>query len=471
MLPITNSYSVYPSVVRVGGSVKMTVVPAERGYIITDGKVYTIKVISVSSDDNYYRPQNHKTLEAVAERGVLCFDFEFEREGEHLIHLIFEEKVVQSFTVYALFDDLYELRPLKGDLHSHSIRSDGSRDPASQAGYYREHGYDFVALTDHNRFFPGGEIDEAYDGVNTGLVRIPGEEVHSPTSPVHIVAVGGKKSVAEIYTHDRENYEAQISEYMEKVPEDIPEAFKSRYAKVMWATDSIHKAGGLAIFPHPFWRPKSSNTYNVTAEYARILLSSGMFDAYELVGSMDQPDINRSIALWTDLRGEGVDVPVVGSSDAHTLERSKHFPIKRTVCFAKEKSADSIIDAVKEGMCVAVESTGYEYDIQHRCYGKHRLVSYAHFLLSEYFTPLERITAGVGVAMRAYAMCEGATKETVESMNAIADRFTERFFGRCEPPLPTDSMIAFEEKWRKIQLAGPKTKGSNVDGTPAKSLI
>lgn len=470
MLPTPVSYMIWPSVVLADTKTVMTVTAAERAYIIPDGKLFSVKVISVGSDENYYSPQNHKSFEVCANAGFLSFEYEFIGEGEHLIQLIYDEKVISSFTVYSLFSDLYSLRPLKGDLHSHSCRSDGTRDPAAQAGHYREEGYDFVALTDHNRYFSGGEIDETYAGVNTGLVRVLGEEVHSPDSVVHIVHVGGGASVADCYVHDRENYEADIKEYMGKVPTDIPEQYRSRYAKAMWATDKIHAQGGIAIFPHPFWRPGKSKTYNVTEEFARILLKSGMFDAYEIAGAMTQPDVNRSVALWSSVRAEGCGLSVVGSSDAHSLEKSNHFPWYFTVCFAKEKTNDSIIDAVKRGMCVAVESGGYEYDRQYRCYGDFRLVSYAQFLLSHYFPNLQRAAAGIGVAMRAYAM-EEIDGSVIDAYSTIAASFTERFFGRMSPRLPSDKLIKFEEKWRAVQMQGPKTRGSAVDGEPAKSLI
>ena len=470
MLPTPKSYAIWPSVFKADTISAVTVAPAERAYIIPDGKVYSVNIISINSDENYYAPENHKRFDVTGQNGALNFEFEFVGEGEHLIQLIFEEKVIESFKVYSLFEDLYALRPLKGDLHSHSCRSDGTRDPAMQAGHYREEGYDFVALTDHNRFYPGGEIDETYLGVETGLVRIPGEEVHSPGSVVHIVHVGGDASVAKRYVSDRENYEKEIAEYMTKVPSDIPEIYKSRYAKAMWATDAIHSVGGLAIFPHPFWRPGRAKSYNLTDSFARILLKSGMFDAYEAIGAMTQPDINLSIALWAETRAEGNNIPIVGSSDVHSLERSTHFPYYHTVCFAKEKSPDSIIAAIKSGMCVAVESNGYEYDIQYRCYGNFRLVAYAQFLLSNYFPTLKRLSAGIGVAMRAYAMEETDAK-TVSAYSKIADSFTERFFGRLAPILPSDSMINFEEKWRAVQLEGPRTRGSSVDAAAAKSLI
>ena len=152
MLPTTDNYSLWPSVIPADKLSKMTVTPSERAYIIPDGKEFFIKLISVDSDENYYAPSAYKTLTVTAHDGVLTFDFVFEGEGEHTVLLMSEDKVVETFTVYSLYEDLYERIPLKGDLHSHSCRSDGTRDAAAQAGHYREQGYDFVALTDHNRF-------------------------------------------------------------------------------------------------------------------------------------------------------------------------------------------------------------------------------------------------------------------------------------------------------------------------------
>ena len=138
MLPTTFNYNVWPSVIIADKVSRMTITAAERAYMIPDGEVFTLKIVSVNTDENYYEPSEYKTLEVSAEGGALSFDFEFVGEGEHLIQLISEDRVIDSFVVYSLYEDLYERIPLKGDLHSHSCRSDGSRDAASQAGHYRE---------------------------------------------------------------------------------------------------------------------------------------------------------------------------------------------------------------------------------------------------------------------------------------------------------------------------------------------
>lgn len=60
----------------------------------------------------------------------------------------------------------------KGNLHTHTTRSDGSSEPEETAKRYRQEGYSFLAITDHwvygvheelNRedflIFPGTELD------------------------------------------------------------------------------------------------------------------------------------------------------------------------------------------------------------------------------------------------------------------------------------------------------------------------
>lgn len=463
MLPMPQSYAVYPSVMAADTPTEMVIAPAERTFLLFDGEEYTVKIYPVDGDEIcYYTPTTRTVLTAIAKDGVLRFTHTFEGEQEHLIQLEKDEKKLQELHVYSLYADLFELVPLRGDFHGHSHRSDGKRDPAALAGHYREQGYDFFSLTDHNRFYPGGEIDEVYKDVKTEFVRVPGEEVHSPDSIVHIVHVGGKQGVANEYIHDRENYNAKIAEYEQRVPADLPEQYRGRYARAMWATDAIHAAGGLAIFAHPYWRPRNL-IHNVRDDFARRLLTSGMFDAYELVGGMGQAGVNRSVALWNDLRADGLRIPVVGSSDVHGIEKAGTFPHYFTLCFAKSNSPDDIIAAVKAGNCVAVEAQGADYGRQHRCYGSLRLVSYAQYLLTYFYPHAQRIAQCEGVAMRQYAMNE-APAALVELCGKQAAEHRARFFGKLPPVLPNAGMIAFEEKWRARHIEeGPITKGSVID--------
>lgn len=463
MLPAPRSYAAWPSVVPADAKVKITIAPTEKAFLLVDGAEYRITIISGDVDEvSYYEPTTHRFLTAVARGGVIEFEYAFPGEMDHLIILERDEKKLGEMFIYSLEKDLYGLLPLKGDLHGHSFRSDGKRDPAALAGHYREQGYDFFALTDHNRFYPGGEIDETFSGVQLGIARVPGEEVHTPGSVVHIVRVGGDKSVTEMYVHDREAYEREAAEYEQKVPENVPEQYRGRYARAMWATDRIHETGGLAIFAHPFWRPGKSKVHNVDNRFARILLMSGMFDAFELMGGMSQPGNNRAVAMWAELREEGLRIPVVGSSDVHGVESSSTFPHLFTICFAKGNDSASIMEAVRAGSCVAVEATGDEYARHYRCYGSYRLVSFAQYLLKHYFPRLQRICQGEGAAMRAYAMGD-APATLIELQSAQSAAFRARYFGVESPLMPAPAILDFEARWREIHLNGPITKGSSVD--------
>lgn len=471
MLPVRSLYSVYPSVYPADKVSKVTIAPLERVFCFLEGAEYSISVASVNTDEeNYYLPKCKTTFGVVAKNGVIEFEYLFADEQEHLIILEKEGVQVERFFVYSLKEDLYSLRPLKADFHAHSYRSDGGRDPAALAGYYREQGYDCFALTDHNRFYPSGEIREVYEGVDTGLTLVSGEEVHAPPSTVHIVHIGGDKSVCDQYFRHPEEYNAEVErDYIPRVPAGIPDKYVGRYARSLWVSDKIHEAGGLAIFAHPYWRP-SDLVYNTCDEFAKILLMSGMFDAYELVGGMKQKGTNRSINLWSELRAEGLKISVVGSSDVHKIEHSIDFPFLFTICFAPDKSESEIVRSVKEGRSVAVEANGTdEYARQFRAYGALRYVSYAQYLLEHYFPKYERYCEGIGVSMRAYAMGD-APAQLVEMNAQLAERFSSRFFGCLEPLAPSKEILDFEDKWRAVQLDGPLSKGGNINGAANRRI-
>jgi hypothetical protein len=474
MLPVSVNYEIWPSVVPADKEVEMTIAPAAKAFLLFEGKEYTIKIISINSDElTYKNPQTHKVFTAVAHDGIIKFNFTFAEEQEHIVILYDdEEKLLREMRVYSLYEDLYALTPLMGDFHGHSYRSDGKHDPCDVISQYREQGYDFFTLTDHNRFYPGGEIDETFDGVKLGITRVTGEEVHTPGSVVHIVHAGGNESVAKQYFENPEKYEAEVAECEKRVPANIPEQYAARFAKAMWATEKIHEAGGLAIFAHPFWCPGNSKIHNVCYDFARIFLRSGLFDAYELIGGMTQPGNNRSVAMWADMRAEeGLKIPVVGSSDVHGMEKAYTFPHYFTICFASANENDAIIEAVKSFNSVAVEDEGVEYNRLYRAYGSYRLVTYAQYLLKNYFPRLRRLCQGEGVAMRAYSIGD-ADASLIEAQVKQTEGFKARFFGKAAPVVPTKKIIDFENKWREVQMNGPKTKGSNLtyEGKPTMQI-
>src|SRR5213075_3272640 len=64
----------------------------------------------------------------------------------------------------------------KGNLHTHTLNSDGDSTPDDVAKWYREHGYRFLVLTDHN-FLTNVDGLNALLGVSEQFLLIKGEEV------------------------------------------------------------------------------------------------------------------------------------------------------------------------------------------------------------------------------------------------------------------------------------------------------
>lgn len=82
----------------------------------------------------------------------------------------------------------------KGNLHTHSTRSDGTLSPDEVCAAYRERGYDFLCVSDH--FLPkyGFPITDTSAFGTDVFTTIPGAEVHAPALRSgeiwHILAVG-----------------------------------------------------------------------------------------------------------------------------------------------------------------------------------------------------------------------------------------------------------------------------------------
>jgi len=76
----------------------------------------------------------------------------------------------------------------RGNIHTHSNRSDGGQTPREVATWYRDHGYQFLALTDHDVLVDPGELR---DLESPGFVLVPGEEISSTAldRPVHATAL------------------------------------------------------------------------------------------------------------------------------------------------------------------------------------------------------------------------------------------------------------------------------------------
>ena len=450
-------YICYPSVVRAGGETTVTVYPMDTSRRFTDAHKYELGVYGLMDDQIDYHtpaPLDHPfTLEG----GCLKFTYNFSKEQEYRIRLK-ADGVLTILSMYALEEDLYALRPLKGDFHSHCWYSDGQDGFSMTPADYREEGFDFFALTDHNRMFTSRLAQTMYDGIDLGMTILPGEELHTPGANIHIVHVGGRESVCERYINDPTTYQAEVAA-LEEGLQVIPEQYRSRVAMAHWCCDKIHQFGGIAIFAHPYWQP---DQYNVSRDQARYMFDAKIFDAFELVGGIAQKHNNQQLALWQENCLKGNRLSVVGSSDSHNhdFDNECSFARRFTIVFAKDNTNESILEAVRKGLSVAGELSGANGN-EVRFYGDLRLVDLCHFLWQHYFSRTWRLCVGEGILMRRWAHGEDVG-EILSALAPTVENFYKRFYGLTPAPVLTDRQTRFLDKALEAQKAGPISKGSKL---------
>src|SRR5215212_1783351 len=78
-------------------------------------------------------------------------------------------------------------RWFKGNTHTHTVNSDGDSTPDEVVRWYREHGYNFLVLTDHNYLTSVDGLNAVHGAVDKFLV-VRGEEVTSTvqSKAVHV---------------------------------------------------------------------------------------------------------------------------------------------------------------------------------------------------------------------------------------------------------------------------------------------
>src|SRR5690349_2121562 len=78
-------------------------------------------------------------------------------------------------------------RWFKGNTHTHTLNSDGDSTPDDVARWYREHGYQFLVLTDHN-FLTSVDGLNALHGADEKFLLVRGEEVTGRfgDKPLHV---------------------------------------------------------------------------------------------------------------------------------------------------------------------------------------------------------------------------------------------------------------------------------------------
>ncbi|NMA08577.1 MAG: hypothetical protein GX929_05625 [Clostridiales bacterium] len=141
----------------------------------------------------------------------------------------------------------------KGNLHTHTRLSDGRKTPDEAVALYKAHGYDFIAITDHRKRFPGCETSDF-------IVLSGGEYHYQPgLTAYHILGIDLKDDVI---TDDSTE------------PQEI--------------IDRVIAAGGFPILAHPSWSLMTPDEALALHGYEAVEIYNGISAAYANRGVSDQ---------------------------------------------------------------------------------------------------------------------------------------------------------------------------------------
>ena len=158
---------------------------------------------------------------------------------------------------------------------------------------------------------------------------------------------------------------------------------------------------------------------------ARAILKNHLCDVFEVVGGCTAEGNLLQVALYHQMRAEGVNLPVVGSSDTHAvLGGDPHFAQLSTVAFCAPDR--DVVAAVRAGNCVAVEAAPNE---SVRVHGEFDKVRYTHFLLRNYFPLHDALCATVGGMLCEYVLGDTTLRASIEQYEQKIADLQSAFFG------------------------------------------
>ena len=419
MTPELYNYDVYPKVFLADRETTVTIKPLGRHADFKKGHEYTVRLFKVDQGGAKRYPERPGRYEYTLmpdEDGCIRFTESFYGEGEYFIRVFDDPETknhIVQLSVYSLFEDMKGRVPLRGDLHLHSAGSgDGLQAPEVFAAEYRGHGYDFMVISDHYKYYSSLEGKQIHEGL-TDLNIVPGEEVHLPMTDIHYVNFGGSYSINALVTPNKnqdkagddiewrsldgnapepmtkEEFTEMIEERAKSIPREII-AERRSMAVLEWIYEHIQKGNGLGIMPHPFWIYPQQQ---IPEDFFEYIYKEKPFDAFEVLGGSRKYATNGfQTHFYYDMMAKGIIHPVVGSTDSHSCNEyykeklNYNNLITSSIVFAKANTREELIQSIKDRYSVAVDSVEGPYHVV----GEYRLCRYASFLLEHYF-PLHEL--------------------------------------------------------------------------------
>lgn len=455
-----NNYDVFPRVVRAGKETVIRIKPlgVRREFVPGEEYVLTVAGVTAGSGKDFPASADIRILTLRCDdEGGFSFSHTFDKEQEYYLRMSFVNRGgrygnERNFAVYCVADDLAGRYPWIGDLHLHTSCSDGGEDPEIVCANYRQYGYDFLAITDHERYYPSLRAMDFYRDIPTELLIVPGEEVHmrysdgSEPCDVHIVNFGGEYSVNAlvegIATREkgkekghraiREDCPDVMSgEEFERLMQArakqmiVPQGVDSVQAAIVtWVFEHIRAGNGLGVLAHPFWLNDVQNVPDVLLDY---IVESKLFDAAEVLGGDRYYEHNGfQVLRYNDDRARGYRYPIVGSTDSHCSYsvNPKGF-VCSTMIFSPKNERKELIASVKNYSSIAIDTISREY----RMVGELRLVRYGNFLYKYYFPLHDDLCFEEGRLMK---QCYTGTAEEKKKARSLLEHIHGRVKGLQE---------------------------------------
>ena len=212
----------------------------------------------------------------------------------------------------------------KGNLHTHSTRSDGILDPIQVCQRYKDKGYDFIALTDHFVGLYDYPIVDTEKFRSNKFTTILGAEVHSGSMENgeiwHILAVGLPKDFAP-----------------PNAPHFLPINNQESASELAMR---CKKAGAFVVIAHPQWSGMSLSDARTLAPYSH---SVEIYN-HGCAVDCDRPDGTYMLDL---LLGDDFKLSAIATDDAH-FKTNDYFGGWVNVK-AESNDPNALVNALKEG--------------------------------------------------------------------------------------------------------------------------
>jgi hypothetical protein len=182
----------------------------------------------------------------------------------------------------------------KGNTHTHTVNSDGDSTPDEVVRWYREHGYQFLVLTDHN-FLTSIDGLNALHGADDRFLVVKGEEVTSPfgEKALHVNGLDVSRKV------DQATGQSVVEILQKNV-------------------DAIRAANGVPHINHPNFR------WSITGDELRQIRNNKLFEVYNghpQVNNLGGGGVPGVEEVWDAILSSGILLYGVAVDDAHTFKQ------------------------------------------------------------------------------------------------------------------------------------------------------